>query len=332
MDKSAEEIFNGPNIGDFTIKPEAEISSLIGPYPTALNIAIRSSEELYPGIDITNMWDPETMTNNITIENGEIILDTLEGEKDVLSSIYTGVIRIDTEKYNLSSLFTDLASKFDSKYVIIDKEVTGASITEGNILPIGKYIVKGEILYESTPFEDGDILTITQEQTTFTKGLNYDGEPEVVELLDPNLGVVVYMRTFPNLVEIASGTEVNLEEGKVYLVLESPSEATVGGRKIYKGSIIDGANGLIVRSEANVKLGVLNSTLTEWVPEQTIGNTFIIKNGGKISHDDDEIPLGSGNPNSYSSNTSGGAIKAGYNTPALNYPYVQFKLEVKKVW
>lgn len=332
-DKSASEIYNNHELGDFTTKLDSGIPSNIGVFGPALNIPIVGDEALSRGASIINSWDANSATNNIVIKDNEITLSKLDYDPELpKSEISTGLISIDVDNYSVRSLFTEIASKFDKQIVINDKEVTGESYSVGTTLPIGKYIAKGDVTYKTLEFKDGDIITVLEEGTTFSKHIEYEGTPYLVELTNPNIEVSVYVRTFSSILDIQNKTSHTLEEGNTYAILEADGDITTNfGRKVYKGSVIDAKEGNTLSSTSNIKLATMNLLNSDWCPCQTWGNLFVIRNGNEIVKDSDGVPLSSGNSNCYNASANSGTIKTGYNDVPLSYKYLQFKLIADKV-
>lgn len=327
LDKTASEIYNNHELGDFTLKLDTEIPADTGTFGAALNIGIKEASELGEE-GVSSMWDPGSAVNNLTIEDGQIVLADEEGETIEESAIYTGVIDIDVNKYDIKSLFTEISSKFDKHISVSEKkDIVGQSYNAGDTLPIGKYIVKGDINYGEFQLTDGDILTVAEEDQTFSDNSE---DSKVIELVDPNIEVLTYIRRFSTITYIQEGTSIDLEDGKVYLVMEAPEDTALSsGRKLYKGSIVDGADGVSVKASSSLKLGTLNTTNSDWCPLQLWGDISIARNGGEILKDSEGVPLSSGNYNCYNVGTSP-SLK-NYSYLPLKYRYQQFKIVARKV-
>lgn len=333
LDKTAAEIYNNHELGDFTVRPEVtEIPANVGVFGPALNITIPNSEDLTVGKGVNNAWDPDSAVNNIGVENNEIILKDLDTTSFDESSIHSGLISIDVDKFNVRSLFTEMASKFDKQIVINDKEVAGERYELNTDLPQGKYIVKGSLLYKNMPFTDGDILTIVEDNTQCTESPEDSGEAYLVELVNPNIEVVVFIRMFSTFLDIQESTSHTLEKGRIYTILNAAADVTADtGRVLHKGSIIEGDLVNTISSSENIRLGMLSDSNSDWCPCQTWGNLFVIRDGNAIKKDDEGVPLSSGNANCYTASTNSGAIKSGYNDIPLNSRYQQFKIVARKV-
>lgn len=329
LDKTASEIYNNHELGDFTTKLDSGIPDSIGTFGPALNIAIKDSDELPAGSDVTNMWDPDSNINNLSVENNQIVLTNEDSDTVEDSSIYTGIIMIDVEKYSIKSLYAEMASKFDKKVSLSEKDIIGEPYEAGTSLPVGKYVVKGDVVYQDLPFTEGDILTVLEEDTQFQVSPE-SGNGKLLELLNPNIEVLTYVRSFQSILDIQESTNISLEDGKLYMVLEAPGTAQLStGRKIYKGSVIEGANGVSVTGSENVRLATMSTVNSEWCPLQTWGDVFIVKDGLKIQKDSDGVPLSSGNANTYNPSTNAGTYK--YSAYPISYRYQQFKIVARKV-
>lgn len=359
IDKNASQIYNNHELGDFTTKPNSGIPSTVGAFGPALNVAIKDIKELDSnGDDVTNMWDPGSATGLIKIEDNQIVLN--ENTDADYGEVCTGIIEVDPEKFNIKSLYTELATQFN-KHIILNKlsthpdiaypnsnPIIGNTIKIGEPIPIGKYIVKGNLLYNGMPYKEDDILTIILPDTTFERDPDRESNntPSLLELLDPNIEAAVYMRGFSSILNVEQGDHFELEENGVYVVLEQGgsiyAEDSPLTRDFYKGSVIEGVNSKYINlpnrySEiwgfnGKSKLGRLASLNNDWIPCQSNGGLFIVREGNGIKRDEDNVPLGSGNPNSYQSNSNRGQVKSGYKDVPLNYKYQQFKIVAKKVW
>lgn len=335
LEKDSYEIFNNPDLGDLTTKLDSGVPYNVGSLGPALNIPIYSRTEIEDNnYSVDNMWDPSSATGCVYVSENQILLSP-SGD---YGSISTGLISINTDKYQVNKVVSSIASKFNTGYVINDKQFYGTAYNPGVNLPIGKYIVKGDVIYDDVHYSDNCVLTVTEEGTQIFP--YYDAEGKIVEITNPNLEVAVYVRTFPNYLDVIQVSPYHLEDNKVYFVAHAPSSTTLHGsdgspvRGVYSGSVLDGIEGYSLKSkESNLRVGTLSSTNSVWLPAQTYGELWTAKLGNTIVKDDDGIPLSCGNPNSYapSLSSSNPVIAPGLLKRHLNHQYLQFKIVVKKI-
>lgn len=327
LDLTAEEIFNNPTKGDLTTKLSANIPATVGVLPPSLNIPIIPEEELTNTVKAT--WDPGTATEYIDISDEGI---SLNEEFYLLekNSIETGVIEIDPSKVSINALYSAIASHFSQGALVNDKKVMGEDYNSGDTLPIGKYLVKGNVVYDYTTYFEGDIITVTKDSTTFEKDGEYEGDVKLTAIDDMDLKVVAFVRIFPGILEIlGTNTSHNLDEGKCYLVMDASTNISLSsGRKLYQGSIIDAKEGETITSDEPIRLGVLNNILyPEYVPVQNFGELFISRKGTTLDRDSDGNVLTSANDNSYKANNQGGNLND-ISKIGIEYKYSQFKIIV----
>ena len=203
----------------------------------------------------------------------------------------------------------------------------------GDILPLGRYLVKGAVVYNDLPISANNILVVTEEGTTFVN--DYEGyESSLLLFTDINIQDVVYVRARGMIYTYIKASD-GLQSGGVYY--------NSGNKNItYRNRVIVPNESFVAREtgetfvcegDENYEIGILfdDTRVPEsvWVPAQTYGEYFVGKQSGVIKVDNEGIPVSSGNPLSYQASKDGGYSDV-LKKSILNQKYIQFALNIKK--
>jgi len=196
-------------------------------------------------------------------------------------------------------------------------------------LPIGIFKVKGSIVYEGENYGQGAILVVVDENTKFT---DTNSHSAVLQIIDPNIINVIYLRELPYIFVRIESTD-GLERGATYFNYGNES-ITYRGRTIVPGESFVAANDVdTFTGSYGYKIGIMFDDTrvpsAEWIPAQMWGEYFVWKQGGVVQVDGDGVPISSGNYLSYQTTANGGysnqLIKS-----ILATAYVQFKLALTR--
>ena len=97
-----------------------------------------------------------------------------------------------------------------------DGVVLGASYSPGDILPIGCYVAKGDVVYKNTNYPEGTTVAVQEENTSFLNDAVGSASATLVEILDPNITDVCYLRSTPAIFSMIKAAD-GLQRGGVYL-------------------------------------------------------------------------------------------------------------------
>lgn len=323
------ELFNDPDNYDFTLKLTSDAvlpnGGYIGAMPPAIHVPILDNSE-----GKAETWDETTASGVVTIENNEICYDPTLDEKrgEVLSKVLT----LDTSKISLSAVYAMCFNNWASRNVAISEETfLGDSYTTDDVLPIGKYVVRGTTLaYLDSTYYDGDIVTVSEDGTQFSVE---EGQSATLQaVLDPNIENVCYIRTAPTAYAKITASE-GLQRGGTYLN-NGDKNITYRGRTIVpKESFVavNDTDTFTCEGDADYKVSVIFDDTRvpsqEWFSSLLFGESFVWKNKGVVQVDAEGNSISSGNPLSYATKSNGGYSDLLTKTP-INQTYVQFRISV----
>ena len=277
-------------------------------------------------------WDERTCDGLIEVVNDEICID--EDSVATAGSIQSKIVQINPSSVTLSAVFSAYASKFTDYGCALWKEnMIGQSYSAGDILPVGRYLVKGAVVYDGNLLENKSVAVVQSENTTF---INDNVVSSLVQLLDANVSDVVYVRTIVAIyVRIKQGD--GLQRGATYLNYGNEN-ITYRNRTIVPGESFVAENAVddFTANDADYEIGVLfddtRMPSSEWIPAQLFGEYFVCKERGTIKLDNSGIPVASGNYLSWQPTNNGGyANLVGLRTP-IKQRYIQFKFNIKCVY
>ena len=329
--ETATDIFNNPTKQDFTLKPNGSgvisVDDYYGAFPPALSIPIMNDST---GVPAT--WDEHTCDGLIAIFNDEICID--EDSAATAGSIQSKIVQINPSSVSLSAIFSAYASKFTDYGCALWKEnMIGQSYSAGDVLPIGRYLVKGAVVYDGNLLENKSVVVVQSENTSF---INDNVVSSLVQLLDANISDVVYVRTIVAIyVRIKQGD--GLQRGATYLNC-GDANITYRTRTIVPGESFVAENAVddFTANDADYEIGVMFDDTrvpsSEWIPAQLFGEYFVCKERGTVKLDNSGIPVASGNYLSWQSAANGGyANLVGLRTP-IKQRYIQFKFNIKCIY
>ena len=330
-DETAADIFNNPTKQDFTLKPNGSgvisVNDYYGAFPPALSIPIMDDST---GVPAT--WDEHTCDGLIEVVNDEICID--EDSAATAGSIQSKIVRINPSSVTLSAIFSAYASKFTDYGCALWKEnMIGQTYSAGDVLPIGRYLVKGAVVYDGNLLENKSVVVVQSENTTF---INDNVASSLVQLLDANVSDVVYVRTIAAIyVRIKQGD--GLQRGATYLNCGN-ANITYRTRTIVPGESFVAENAVddFTASDADYEIGVMFDDTrvpsSEWIPAQLFGEYFVCRERGTVKLDASGIPVASGNYLSWQPAANGGyANLSGLRTP-IKQRYIQFRFDIKCVY
>ena len=330
-DETAADIFNNPTKQDFTLKPNGSgvisADAYYGAFPPALSIPIMDDST---GVPAT--WDEHTCDGLIEVVNDEICID--EDSVATAGSIQSKIVQINPSSVTLSAIFSAYASKFTDYGCALWKEnMIGQSYSAGDVLPIGRYLVKGAVVYDGNLLENKSVVVVKSENTTF---VNDNVASSLVQLLDANVSDVVYVRTIATIyVRIKQGD--GLQRGATYLNFGN-ANITYRNRTIVPGESFVAENAVddFTANDSAYEIGVMFDDTrvrsSEWIPAQLFGEYFVCRERGTIKLDGSGIPVASGNYLSWQPAANGGyANLTGLRTP-IKQRYIQFRFDIKCVY
>lgn len=326
--QTSEQIFNNPTNQDFTLKEGGDgiinDSTYYGAFPPALNVPILDDSTGVPG-----SWDERTAGGFISVEDNAICID--EESNSQSGELLSKIVKINPATHQLNGIFAQFASKFTDYFMFLNRNaVTGEKYSAGDILPVGRYIVKGAVIYQENNVPNNSIVVVSETGTTFADD-NYVSELITIE--QPNIQDVIYCRCRATIYAKIKASD-GLERGGTYLNY-GEDDITYHGRVISPGESFVAVNSeeTFTHSDQNYLLGILFDDTrvpsTEWVPAQMFGEYFVMKQSGAIRLDSDGVPVSSGNYLSFQTTANGG-FSDQLRKNIINQTYVQFAIFAKK--
>lgn len=325
--QTSADVFNDAECLDFTpsltsdgVKNENAYYGALAP---ALHVPVLSNST-----GVAGSWDELTASGCVMVEGDAVVLD--EVSNSMSGELRSKIVTIDPTTQPINGIFATFASKFTGQHAYLSAiEQIGDSYTADDYLPIGRYKVKGAIIYDNVNFGNGDIIVVTAETTKFA---NNNFESELIAITDANINNVVYVRCRASIYAKVTSAD-NLQRGGTYLNFGGES-ITYHGRTIApKESFVAVNDTEKFTAAADYEVGVMFDDTrvpeTEWVSAQMFGEYFVWKSGGVIMQDEDGQAVSSGNYLSYQTTANGGysdrLIKR-----IINQAFVQFAIFVQK--
>ena len=328
--QTSEEIFNNPEAQDFTLKTTGDgvinDSTYYGAFPPAVNVPI-----LDDSTGVAGSWDERSASGCVCVSDNAICLD--ETSQSMTGEILSKIVQINPASYQLNGIFAAFMSKFTDYFAYLNKnDVMGSErYSAGDILPVGRYKVKGAVLYQDVNFANNAIIVVSAENTTFADD-NYVST--LIPIEQPNIQDVIYCRCRSTIYVKIKASD-GLQRGATYLNCGTKN-ITYHGRVISPGESFVALNATETFScsgDANYTVGVMFDDTrvpsTEWVPAQNFGEYFVMKQTGAIRLDADGVPVSSGNYLSFQTTANGGFSDQLRKT-IINQAYVQFAIFVTK--
>lgn len=321
--KTAEETFNNPTYGDFTLKLTSEAiypdgRGYYGALQPSINIPIRANSDGIP-----QTWDEHTVSGILNIADNLISFNV--GTESTEGEILSKIIKLDTNNYYINSIWGQFSANglFASTRKFIER-----TYNPGETLPVGRYQVNGSIMYNNAKYTTGVIVNVKNADTTYTVADGNTGAGTLSLLHDVNIDNTIYVRSCDVIYRTIKASE-GLQAGATYYNNGTMS-ITYAGRAIVPGESFIATNSTDTFTAPNTdyEIAVMFDDTrvpsSDWIPAQFWGRYFAVKQMGIIRKDQEGIPYGSGNYKSWQKNYD----KLG--TP-LNSRYCQFRIYVKSV-
>ena len=326
--QTSAEIFNNPENQDFTLRDGSDAilndSTYIGAFPPALNVPI-----LDDSTGVVGSWDELSASGCIAVADNAICID--ETSQSRTGEILSKIVKINPAAYQLNGIFAYCMDKFTDYHTFLNRQqITGATYSAGETLPIGVYIVKGAVIYQENVISNNSILVVSENNTTFADD-NYTST--LIEVVHPNTMDAIYCRCRSTIyvkIKAADG----LERGGIYLNI-GDKNITYHGRVYVPGEsfVAKGDNETFTCEDADYEIGVMfddsRVPASEWVPARMFGEYFVMKQSGAIRLDENGIPVSSGNYLAYQTTANGGYSDQ-LRKSIISQRYVQFAIFVNQ--
>lgn len=330
--QTAAELMNNPEAGDLTLSPNSEAirsdRRYYGAFAPAINLPILDNSEGVP-----ECWDEQSANGILKVSGNAICLDEASGDNG--GEILSKIVKIDTANIALTGILTKYDAKWGTHGVhLSDGVLLGERYNPGDVLPVGRYLVKGSVSYGNTNYPDGSVIGVISEGTTYLKDAEAAGS-YVIAIEDPNITDVCYIRSTP--VMFAQITSLDgLQRGGIYYNFGTQA-IQYRGRRIAPGESFVAVNSTdtFTPPSGNAKylVGVLFDDTRvpeqEWIPAQFFGEYFVYKVNGVVQLDEDGKPISSGNYLSYQTKALGGYSDT-LRKSVMNERYCQFKIIASK--
>ena len=325
--QTSKELFNDAENCDFTLPAGSDAiineATYYGAFPPALRVPIMTDSSGIP-----QTWDENTAGGCLAVVDNAICID--ETSNSVNGEIFSKIVKINPSRIHLSGIYSLLIRKFTDYHLYANKETAvGECYTAGEILPIGRYIVKGAVIYNDVNIGNNAIVVVSAENTTFAND-NY--ESTLMRVDDVNVQDVIYLRSRATIYCYIKASD-GLQRGGVYLNT-SDNNITYCGRVIAQGESFVAKNNVdtFVGESEDTQIAVMFDDTrvpsADWIPAQTYGEYFVCRQSGAIKVDDNGVPVSSGNPLAWQTTANGGYSDQ-LKKSIVNKAYVQFALFVK---
>ena len=334
--QTSAQIFNNPTAQDFTLKTDGDgvinDSTYYGAFPPAINVPILDDSTGVPG-----SWDELSASGCVTVDDDAICLD--ETSQSMSGEILSKIVKINPGSYQLNGIFAAFMSKFSDYFAYLNKNdvmkanasTPAVTYSAGDTLPIGRYKVKGAVIYQDVNFANNSIIVVTAEGTTFAND-NYTSVLQ--EIVQPNIQDVIYVRCRSTIYAKIKSSD-GLQRGATYLNFGNKS-ITYRNRAYSPGEsfvAVNTTDTFTCSGDADYEIGVMFDDTrvpsSEWVPAQNFGEYFVMKQSGAIRLDADGVPVSSGNYLSFQTTANGGYSDQ-LRKSIINQTYVQFAIFVTK--
>ena len=322
--QTSKELFNDAENCDFTLPVGSDgiinEATYYGAFPPAIRVPIMTNSEGVPG-----SWDERTAGGCIMVADNAICVD--ETSNSLQGEILSKIVKINPSAVQLNGIYSLLFRKFTDYHLVANKKsYIGASYSAGDIPPIGRYIVKGAVIYEDVNIGNNGIVVVSAENTTFAND-NY--QSVLVGIDDVNIQDVIYVRSRATIYCYISSSD-GLQRGATYLN-SGESNISYRGRTIVPGESFVAHNNedTFVGPSDDYKVAVMFDDTrvpsTDWIPAQTYGEYFVCRETGTIKLDDEGVPVSSGNPLAWQKTSNGGYSDV-LKKSIVNKQYVQFAI------
>lgn len=352
-------IYNDPEKYDFTTKPDspAHISTYhyFGALPPALSIPIIGTG--ISGSDgVAGCWDNRSIDGCLKVENGYVKLDT--ASQYTSGRIFSKIVKIDPLSVQYNGVFASLAKRIKAGWIAssinpYDSHVTPDANLAATLSASTFYIVKGSHVYfNDETYNINDVIFTRDLETlsvTFESASGY-----LIPIKDANIPDVLYCRcrsmvyARAELGDTLKPQVTYLNDGNSHIKFHNrvivPNESFICGdaEQFY----VCDAQGNVDSEATDYDIAVIfddRETIpageeriggeTKWIPAQSFGEYFAMKNAGAITEEEitpfGNVPKASGNYKCFTKNGGGGMVN-GYKS-ILNQTYIQFALFVTVV-
>lgn len=328
--KTAEETFNNPTHGDFTLKLTAEAfyydednkQQYYGALQPSINIPILANSDGTP-----QTWDEHSISGILGIKDNSIYLN--EDAAFTKGEILSKIIKLDVNSYYVNAIWGLFNSKLHAFGVLANtRKFIEHTYNPGEILPVGRYKVNGSIMYKEGNYTNGTIINVKDSGTTYTVADDNSGAGTLSLLHDVNIEDAIYVRC-SNAIYCTIKASERLQKGATYYN-NGPLPITYANRTIAPGEsfIATNSTDTFTAPNSDYEIAVMFDDTRvptfEWIPASSWGQYFVATQFGTIKTDEDGIPYGSGNYKSWQGEY--GSI----GTP-LNSRYCQFRIYAKRI-
>ena len=328
--KTAEETFNNPTHGDFTLKLTAEAfyydednkQQYYGALQPSINIPILANSDGTP-----QTWDEHSISGILGIKDNSIYLN--EDAAFTKGEILSKIIKLDVNSYYVNAIWGLFNSKLHAFGVLANtRKFIERTYNPGEILPVGRYKVNGSIMYKEGNYTNGTIINVKDSGTTYTVADDNSGAGTLSLLHDVNIEDAIYVRC-SNAIYCTIKASERLQKGATYYN-NGPLPITYANRTIAPGEsfIATNSTDTFTAPNSDYEIAVMFDDTRvptfEWIPASSWGQYFVATQFGTIKTDEDGIPYGSGNYKSWQGEY--GSI----GTP-LNSRYCQFRIYAKRI-
>ncbi|MCQ2359938.1 MAG: hypothetical protein MJ009_00455 [Paludibacteraceae bacterium] len=329
-EQNSSDIFNNPTKQDLTLKngSDAIISpdAYYGCLPPCLNVPIMENSD-----GVAETWDEKSADGLLMVNSDdEICID--EASMATEGSIRSKIIRINPANTMMAGIYSAYADKFaDYGCALWSEGIVGQEYEPGDVLPVGRYLVKGAIVYNNSNFENRSVIVVSEENTTFA---NDNVESTLLQLIDANISDVVYVRALATIYKkIKQGD--GLQRGATYLNCGN-SNITYRTRTIVPGESFIAVNAIddFSATDPEYEIGIMFDDTrvpsSEWIPAQLFGEFFVVKESGTVKEDVNGIPVSSGNYLAWQGTANGGYSASRRNS--IKQQYFQFMFVIQCVY
>mgnify|MGYP003301608079 FL=1 len=96
---------------------------------------------------VVGSWDELSASGCIAVADNAICID--ETSQSRTGEILSKIVKINPAAYQLNGIFAYCMDKFTDYHTFLSRQqITGATYSAGETLPIGVYIVKGAVIYQ----------------------------------------------------------------------------------------------------------------------------------------------------------------------------------------
>lgn len=293
-------------------------------------------------------WDETTLSGCLKINalTHELEVDDSAAASSVTGELFSKIIKLDVFTEQINAINATFNPQFLKRCAVAMKpsytygqtpvlgDIFGNAYNAGDTLVDGKYFVAGKILYNSIPYQAGNIIDVaiatasTFEAVDAGSKLYFINEMNIQDVVYARCRQSVYAYVKPRNTGVAAATENTLEEGGVYYN---------GGNKsiVHHGRTVAPGESFTCKETSdcyftcegdnNYQVAIMfdDSRVpdsSQWCPASLIGEYYVRKNSGAIVTDTYGVPYSSGNPRDVTT----------YPKSTIDRFYVQFAIFVQR--